>query len=124
MSTMTAPAALTRRPAAVRASEAPRTPVRTVRLTRRGRVAVAALFVAAGVAVVGLAQPQALALGQQQDAAVQRITVHPGETLWAIAGRVAPDADPRDTVARIEDMNDLDSSTVPAGSVLLVPRAH
>jgi hypothetical protein len=50
--------------------------------------------------------------------------VRPGETLWGIAERVAPDADPRSTIARLESMNHLASSTVPAGSVLVVPVAR
>jgi LysM repeat protein len=49
------------------------------------------------------------------------MTVQPGDTLWGIAQRAAPDADPRVTVARIMEMNSLHSSTVPAGSALFVP---
>jgi LysM repeat protein len=51
----------------------------------------------------------------------ERVTVAPGETLWQIAERVRPAADPRATVARIRNMNGLASSSVLAGRVLLVP---
>jgi hypothetical protein len=109
MSTMTVSAALPRRP---------------VHLTRRGRLAVTLALVAVSTGLLGLAQPEAFAIGGGNGPATQRITVRPGETLWAIADRVAPNADPRSTIARLESMNHLTSSTVPAGSVLLVPVAR
>jgi hypothetical protein len=105
-------------PLATRRSTPARPPAR---LTRRGRLVTTLVLVAAATGVLGLVQPEALALGRGGGPVAERITVRPGETLWAIADRVAPDADPRSTIATIEDMNDLDSSTVPAGSVLLVP---
>jgi hypothetical protein len=113
MSTMTVPVALTR-PALTQPA----------RLTRRGRLVVTLALVAVSTGVLGLAQPQAFALGRGDGPSTQRITVRPGETLWAIADRVAPDADPRSTIARLESMNHLTSSAVPAGSVLLVPLAR
>jgi LysM repeat protein len=94
------------------------------RLTRRGRLVVTLALVAASTGVLGLAQPQAFAIGRGDGPVTQRITVRPGETLWGIAERVAPDADPRATIARLESMNHLASSTVPAGSVLVVPVAR
>ena len=91
------------------------------RLTRRGRMACTLALVALSTGLLGLVQPQAFALGGDDKPATQRITVRPGETLWAIADRVAPDTDPRATIAKLESMNHLTSSSVPAGSVLLVP---
>jgi nucleoid-associated protein YgaU len=115
----------TRQPArqATQAARQPATQPRRAptRLTRRGRLAVTLAMVAVSTGVLGLVQPQALALGRSDGPATMRITVRPGETLWAIADRVAPNADPRSTIARLESMNHLESSTVPAGSVLLVP---
>ena len=49
------------------------------------------------------------------------ITVGPGETLWAIAGEVAPDADRRDTVQRILEINALPSANLQAGQRIAVP---
>jgi hypothetical protein len=127
MSTLTISAPPARRPRTAAVAAAPgalqRAP-QPARLTRRGRLAVTLALVAASTGVLGLAQPQAFALGRGDGPATQRITVRPGETLWAIADRVAPDADPRSTIARLESMNHLRSSTVPAGSVLLVPVAR
>ena len=116
MTTMTLdPITVTRRARPARPTASP------ARLTRRGRLVVTLLLVALATGLLGLVQPQALALGRGGAPATERITVRPGETLWVIAERVAPDADPRATIASIEAMNDLDTSTVPAGSVLLVP---
>ena len=144
MSTMTVSAALSRGPRGARVAPAPRStpapqlvrlPAAPVRLTRRGRLAVTLALVAVSTGLLGLAQPQAFAMGpisalspissgRGDGPATQRITVRPGETLWGIADRVAPNADPRSTIARLESMNHLESSTVPAGSVLLVPVAR
>jgi LysM repeat protein len=51
----------------------------------------------------------------------QRVTVAPGETLWQIAERVAPGTDPRETVARILELNGLQTSQVQVGTALLLP---
>lgn len=97
-----------------------------IRLTRRGHrlLTVLTLLVAVtlGVLATGGALASALTPGSDQGVAAQRVTVRPGETLWAIAERTAPGVDPRETVAEIMDLNALQSSTVPAGSVLLLPR--
>jgi LysM repeat protein len=49
------------------------------------------------------------------------ITVSAGQTLWQIARHVAPGADPRVAVARIEALNHLDGPMVHAGQPLRVP---
>ena len=125
MSTLTAPAASFQRarsrPAAIRTASVQPVRSQPARLTRRGRLVVTLALVAASSGVLGLAQPQAFAIGRGDGPVTERITVRPGETLWGIAERVAPDADPRSTIARLESMNHLASSTVPAGSVLVVP---
>lgn len=54
-------------------------------------------------------------------AAGTSITVGAGDTLWSLAERVDPDADPRDVIAAIMILNDLDSSALQAGQVLLLP---
>ena len=47
--------------------------------------------------------------------------MQPGESLWAIAGSVAPDRDPRDVVADIVQLNNLDAARVLPGQTLFVP---
>lgn len=49
------------------------------------------------------------------------VTVQPGDSLWAIAGSVAPDRDPRDVVADIVQLNNLDDARVLPGQTLFVP---
>ena len=49
-----------------------------------------------------------------------RVVVAPGETLWSIAERVAPDRDPRPVVAGIQRLNDLSTPDVHAGQTLLL----
>lgn len=96
-----------------------------LRLTRRGRVVVktgSALM--ATVALVG----GVLLMGRTAEAgsvvapvpATYRV-VTPGETLWKIAGEVAPGADRRDTVSDIMELNALSSAEVFAGQRIAVP---
>ena len=47
--------------------------------------------------------------------------VRSGDTLWNIAAVVAPDGDVRDIVAEIKHLNDLDTSLIKPGQVLVVP---
>jgi hypothetical protein len=49
------------------------------------------------------------------------VIVQPGESLWAIAGAVAPERDPRDVVADIVQLNNLDAARVLPGETLFVP---
>lgn len=49
------------------------------------------------------------------------VTVQPGDSLWAIAGAVAPERDPRDVVADIVQLNNLDAARVIPGQRLFVP---
>jgi hypothetical protein len=49
------------------------------------------------------------------------VTVQPGESLWVIAGAVAPERDPRDVVADIVQLNNLDAARVIPGQQLFVP---
>ncbi|WP_240690201.1 LysM peptidoglycan-binding domain-containing protein [Arthrobacter sp. PAMC25564] len=49
------------------------------------------------------------------------VTVQSGESLWAIAAAVAPGRDPRDVVADIVQLNNLDAARVFPGQRLFVP---
>jgi nucleoid-associated protein YgaU len=55
-----------------------------------------------------------------QTALVEHV-VQPGDTLWAIAQRVDPAADPRPMVDRIMRLNGLQGAEVEVGRVLLLP---
>ncbi|HUP15022.1 MAG TPA: LysM peptidoglycan-binding domain-containing protein [Acidimicrobiia bacterium] len=50
--------------------------------------------------------------------------VQSGDTLWAIAGTMTePSEDVRSVIGRIKDLNDLSSSSIQQGQVLLLPAA-
>jgi hypothetical protein len=95
-----------------------------LRLTRRGRVVVR-LLGAAGlllVVAVGVLGGRPAIAGQEAERVpVAERVVLPGETLWAIAGEVAPGTDRRETVAQIMELNGLESAEVGAGQRLSVP---
>ena len=126
MSSATLPAPARRRAATVRPTRAgtaswsaQRTPVR---LTRRGRLVVVTLLAVVALLAVVVGSLRAVDATTQSSApVVQHVTVAPGETLWQIAGRVAPYDDRRDTVDRIIELNGLRSAKVGAGQDLLVP---
>ncbi len=95
--------------------------VRTgIRLTSRGRlglVVVLAMLLVAGFSL-GRASRSA---GSAPAPAYQHTVVHPGQTLWTIARQVAPDRDPRETVADLEQLNDLTGATLEVGQSLRLP---
>lgn len=47
--------------------------------------------------------------------------VAPGESLWGLAGKYAPEEDPRSFVFDVKQLNGLDSSTVSPGQKLIIP---
>jgi Tfp pilus assembly protein FimV len=90
-----------------------------LRLTRRGVLAVTVAVAAVGVALVALAGLSAPSPGAPS-APPATVTVHDGDTLWAIASRVAPDRDPRAEVADLQRRNHLVGVTLAAGQVLRI----
>jgi LysM repeat protein len=96
-----------------------------LRLTRRGRLVAGAalslvllLVISAGVLLLG---QQAVAGEQARPVPARVHVVTPGETLWSIAGRVAPGADRRDVVARLREFNALSSVALQAGQRIAIP---
>jgi LysM repeat protein len=49
------------------------------------------------------------------------VTVAPGDTLWSIAERVAPNTDPRAEVAALQKRNGLTGVDLVPGEVLRIP---
>ena len=104
-----------------------------VRLTRRGKIVLGVIM---GLATAGLAALVWFAVAGQAEAAgpgalgggsgvghtMLRVVVHPGETLWSIAVRTDPAADPRAVIQQIIDDNALRGPAIQAGQVLWVPR--
>lgn len=52
------------------------------------------------------------------------VTVEPGESLWRLAEQIAPQADPRDVIADVMQLNQLDSADVFAGQELAIPALY
>lgn len=101
-----------------------------LRLTRRGRLVLTSVVALPLAAVVAFAMlnggTASAARGDATTSAVsfETVVVAPGETLWAIAGQVAPTADPRDVVDEIVRLNALDSAGVVAGQELAIPAKY
>ncbi|MBK5305093.1 MAG: LysM peptidoglycan-binding domain-containing protein [Frankiaceae bacterium] len=111
------PAGLRLEPVRAVSRRAPR-----LRLTRRGRLVLLVLcsLILLAIISVGRAGSQA-ATATETGPTLQQTTVQPGETLWAVAQRIAPDNDPRQVVAQIRRINNLTSSGLQAGQQLLLP---
>ena len=95
-----------------------------LRITRRGYVVLtlvvtAPLVVAAfGFAVNG---GGASAGADVSSVAFEHVTVQRGESLWQLAGEIAPSHDPREVVADLVQLNQLGSAEVQPGQSLAVP---
>jgi LysM domain len=94
---------------------------RPLRLTRRGRLAITGLFTACGVGLTLWTGSVSLAGTQTQQVPVRYVSVAPGDTLWTIAGEVAPGQDRRDTIHRIVELNALPSAELAVGQRVAVP---
>ncbi len=103
-------------------------PAAALRLTRRGRIVLVGflvlvvgliwLAVAGGAAATGSGVPPSVF-----DKHMSQVVVQPGDSLWSIAARAEPGADPRLVVQQITDINALPSAQIAAGQSLWVPRA-
>lgn len=104
-------------------SRAPRQPVDgPLRLTRRGRIVVVVAALVALLAALVALGPSVIATADGSAASPRTVTVHPGETLWDIAGRVNPDGDVRDTIDDIAELNGVsDAGSLEIGTELSVP---
>jgi LysM domain len=102
-----------------------------VRLTRRGRVVLAALAVVTVTAMVtafwlsvaGGAQAASHGLGSGAAyRGMTRVVVRPGQTLWSIASQAEPAADPRLVIQQIIQANALGGPVIQPGQSLWVPK--
>jgi hypothetical protein len=98
----------------------------SVRVTRRGRAAVVLLLAAVLFAAFSLgrtASDAADVAGEPSAPRLEQATVQPGESLWSVAQRIAPENDPREVIQQIRRLNDLESSQLQVGQQLLLPVA-
>lgn len=124
------------RPASAKAADAKAAGARAagaktpLRLTRRGRAVVAVFAVILATVVITLI---AMAVAGGAQAAnhgragagyqgMRQIVVRPGQTLWTIASRAEPSADPRLVISQIMTANSLSTTVVQAGQLLWVPK--
>jgi hypothetical protein len=101
-----------------------------MRLTRRGRRAVTGLAAAVILATVtafwaaAATGAQAANHGAVPDTvykSMRPVVVQPGQTLWSIALRAEPAADPRVVISRIKEFNAMSGDVVVPGERLWVP---
>jgi LysM domain len=100
-----------------------------LRLTRRGRMVLGVLAAVLATAVITVASmalsgAQAASHGRPDGgyAGLHQIVVQPGQTLWSIASKAAPSADPRQVIQEIMTANSMTGQTVQAGQLLWVPK--
>ena len=96
-------------------------------LTPRGRAVVGVLLaapVAVALAMSALSGAAAQAGSAPSTNSFEYITVASGESLWDLAAWVAPDADPREVVAALIELNQLGSGDVQPGQRLAIPLAY
>ncbi len=111
------------------ARPAPGAPGTGLRLTRRGRIVVAAL-VLVGATVAALLITLLASGGAQATnhgaprggfEGLHQVVVQPGQTLWSIAAAAEPSADPRTVIQEIMTANTLAGPGISAGQLLWVP---
>jgi Tfp pilus assembly protein FimV len=94
-----------------------------LRLTRRGKrliiaAALGLVLVISAPAITSLAEATNQSAAPEQISAL--ITIQPGDTLWEIAGRIAPDRDPREVIWELKQLNPLPAGLI-AGDQLRIP---
>jgi LysM domain len=93
-----------------------------VRLTARGRLVLCVALLALILAAFSIGRVSRAASAGPSRGALGTVVVQPGQTLWEVAGHVAPGADRRATVARIMRLNPGRAiGHVQPGQVLWVP---
>jgi LysM domain-containing protein len=98
-----------------------------LRLTRRGRIVVAAaaallvtllsLLLTGGAWATSTSGPS-----HGADRSLAQVVVLPGQSLWSVAQTADPNADPRQVMQQIIDLNSLAGDVIQAGQRLWVPR--
>jgi hypothetical protein len=115
-------------PAATLSPRAAR-PAPPLRLTRRGRIVVAAMaaLLVAALSLIAAGAAQAIShTGPAHPAGsahLAQVVVQPGQSLWSVAESADPSADTRLVIQQINELNSLNGDTVFAGQRLWVPRS-
>jgi LysM repeat protein len=100
----------------------PRPARAAVRLTRRGRLVLTVLFLAALLVGFTVFGATSAATGEAGEPVPTRtVMVGEGDTLWDIAASVAEPGEVREMVHQIQELNALSGSGVALGQELAVP---
>lgn len=96
-----------------------------IRLTRRGRVVFgvlgALLFAVLLAAAALMSAPSAQATLATSEQEFTYVIASPGASLWSIAESVDPQADPRDLVAELARLNQLNGVDIQVGDAIAIP---
>lgn len=96
-----------------------------IRLTRRGRAVFGALgtmLFAVALAVAALmSAPSAQATLANSEQEFTYVVAAPGASLWSIAEKIDPQADPRDLVAELARLNQLPTADIQVGDAIAIP---
>jgi LysM repeat protein len=94
-------------------------------MTKRGR-AVLLTVIATPVVVFALffSINAGAATATSSSTPLHTITMPAGESLWQVATRIAPAADPRDFIADVVSVNQLASTNVQPGQTLEIPSKY
>lgn len=93
-----------------------------LRLTRRGRIVVVTLTLAAAFGLLAARGAPAASTDVVHHPQTRTVVVQPGETVWDIARAAQPGEDPRPLVSEIERLNGLvDAAALRVGEPLEVP---
>jgi LysM domain len=94
-----------------------------LRLTRRGRLLLTLFGALLASVLFGVGHLPSTQASDRPSTLppTTTVVVQPGQTLWEIAVRLAPDQDPRGVVSTIEELNGMTTASVRAGQSLLVP---
>ena len=80
-----------------------------------------ALPLVAGALGLALNGGRAAASDSAASVSFTHVTVQAGDSLWQLAGEIAPSADPREVISDIVDLNQLGSGVVHPGQSLAIP---
>lgn len=104
-------------------------PESTLRLTHRGRVVVGTLAVLLAMTLLaigtmfGASNAQA-SIESADPTSFEYVVAEPGDSLWTLASRVAPEADARDVIYDIRRLNQLGDSSLQIGQEIAIPARY
>ncbi|MDQ1583227.1 MAG: hypothetical protein QOF36_1281 [Microbacteriaceae bacterium] len=102
-------------------------PATRLHLTRRGRVVfttMAAVPFVVGALFFAVNSGGAVASNTTSTVQFHYVTVQAGQSLWSIAASLAPQADPRDVIAAVVSLNQMQSTVVTPGERLAIPAQY